>query len=308
VIDEGQLTRIVEAKDATAQELAITTCNSGVICADRATLFDLISKVGNDNASEEFYLTDIAGLAHEAGLRCEVVLCDEEETLGVNSRVELDRAERIFQRRARLSAMENGVTLAGSESIFFSFDTEIAPDVWVGPNVVFGPGVTVDTGAEIHAFSHLEACHVGPQARIGPFARLRPGTTLAREARVGNFVEIKNATVAEGAKVNHLTYIGDAEIGAGANIGAGTVTCNYDGVMKHRTKIGAGAFVGSGSLLVAPVELGADSMTATGTVLPSGKNLPDGAMAIGRAKVEIKPGFARKLMDVLRARKMKKGS
>lgn len=308
VIEDGRLDRIVEAKDATAEELEITTCNSGVICADRATLFDLISKVGNDNASGEYYLTDIVGLANAAGLTCGAVLCDEVETLGVNSRVELDRAEAIFQTQARQRAMENGVTLAGSETVYFSFDTEIAQDVWVGPNVVFGPGVTVETGAEIHAFSHLESCNVGSDARVGPFARLRPGTNLAREVRVGNFVEIKNAEVAEGAKVNHLTYIGDTDIGAKANIGAGTVTCNYDGVMKHRTKIGAGAFVGSGTLLVAPVEMGDESMTATGTVLPSGKNIPDGALAVGRARVDIKPGFARKLMETLRAKKKKKGT
>ena len=308
VIQENRLVRIVEAKDASAEVLALTTCNSGVICADRATLFDLIAKVENTNAAGEYYLTDIVGLANDAGLTCGVVLCDEVETLGVNSRVELDRAETIFQSQARTRAMENGVTLAGSDSIYFSFDTEIAQDVWVGPNVVFGPGVQVERGAEIHAFSHLEACHVGPDARVGPYARLRPGASLAKEARVGNFVEIKNAELAEGAKVNHLTYVGDAEVGARANIGAGTVTCNYDGVMKHRTKIGAGAFVGSGTLLVAPVEMGDESMTASGTVLPSGQNVPDGALAIGRAKVDIKPGFARKMMEFLRAKKAKRGS
>ncbi len=299
------LEKIVEAKDANPQELAITLCNSGVITADCQTLFTLISEVGNDNASGEYYLTDVVGLATTKGMRAEVVTCAEVETLGVNSRIELDRAEQIFQTRARQAAMENGVTLAGSDSIYFSFDTKIAPDAWIGPNVVFGPGVRIEAGAQIRAFSHLEGCHVGPDAQVGPFARLRPGATLADGARIGNFVEIKNANIAAGAKVNHLSYIGDASVGAAANIGAGTITCNYDGVMKHRTEIGEKAFVGSNTLLIAPVRMGAESMTASGTVVT--KNVPDGAMAIGRAETVNKPGFARKLMQLLRAKKAKRG-
>ncbi len=306
VVEGDALARIVEAKDASPAELSITLCNSGVISADCATLFDLISGVGNDNASGEYYLTDVVERATSKGLRASVVTCAEEETMGINSRVQLAEAEAVFQQAARLEAMTNGVTLAEPASVYFSHDTALAPDVWVGPSVVFGAGVTVETGAEIRAFCHLEGCHVGPDTRVGPFARLRPGADLAASARVGNFVEIKNATIATGAKVNHLSYVGDAAVGEAANIGAGTITCNYDGVMKHRTEIGARAFVGSNTLLVAPVKMGCESMTASGTVVT--KDVPDGAMAIGRAETIHKPGFARKLMQILRARKMKRDS
>lgn len=306
LITQGDtLERIVEAKDASTEELAVTLCNSGVIAAGCETLFDLISEVGNDNASAEYYLTDVVGLATAKGLRAAYVTCDEAETMGVNDRAQLAQAEAVFQQNARLTAMQAGVTLAEPASVYFSHDTEIARDVWVGPNVVFGPGVVVESGAEIHAFSHLEGCKVGPQANVGPFARLRPGADLARAARVGNFVEVKNAQLGDGVKVNHLSYVGDATVGAKTNIGAGTIICNYDGVMKHRTQIGAGAFVGSNTLLIAPVKMGAEAMTASGTVVT--RDIPDGALAIGRAKTENKPGFARKLMQMLRAKKMKKG-
>ncbi len=301
------LTRIVEAKDATEAELAVTLCNSGVIAAGCETLFDLISKLDRNNEGQEYYLTDVVGLANAGGLRATYVTCDEAETMGVNDRRQLAQAEGVFQRRARRAAMLGGVTLAEPDSVYFSHDTAIERDVWVGPNVVFGPGVQIAQGARIEAFSHLEGCAVGPRTNIGPFARLRPGAQLSQGARIGNFVEIKNATIADGAKVNHLSYVGDASVGEAANLGAGTIICNYDGVMKHRTEIGARAFVGSNTLLVAPVKMGADSMTATGTVLT--RDVPEGAMAIGRAKAVIKPGFATKLMQILRARKkMKEGS
>jgi bifunctional UDP-N-acetylglucosamine pyrophosphorylase/glucosamine-1-phosphate N-acetyltransferase len=301
------LTRIVEAKDATEAELAISLCNSGVIAAGCETLFDLISKLDRNNEGQEYYLTDVVGLANAGGLRATYVTCDEAETMGVNDRAQLAQAEGVFQRRARRAAMLGGVTLAEPDSVYFSHDTDIARDVWVGPNVVFGPGVQIAQGARIEAFSHLEGCEVGPRANIGPFARLRPGAQLSQGTKIGNFVEIKNATIADGAKVNHLSYVGDASVGEAANLGAGTIICNYDGVMKHRTEIGARAFVGSNTLLVAPVKMGADSMTATGTVLT--RDVPEGAMAIGRAKAVIKPGFATKLMQILRARKkMKEGS
>lgn len=305
VTDGQRLERIVEHKDASPQERQITLCNSGVISADCRTLFDLISQVGNDNASEEYYLTDVIGLASGKGLSAQVKTCTQQETMGVNDRAQLADAEAIFQRQARQNAMISGVTLAEPASVYFSHDTALAPDAWIGPNVVFGPGVQVDAGAQIKAFCHLEGCHVGPDALIGPFARLRPGADLATGARVGNFVEIKNADIAAGAKVNHLSYVGDASVGEAANIGAGTVTCNYDGVMKHRTQIGARAFVGSGTLLVAPVTMGEGSMSATGTVVT--QDVPDGALAIGRAKQDNKPGFARKLMKILRAKKAKRG-
>ncbi len=304
IADGDALERIVEAKDASEEELAVTLCNSGVIAAGCETLFKLIADVGNENASGEYYLTDVVGLARDKGLSATYVTCPEAETMGINDRAQLASAEGVFQARARHEAMLSGVTLAEPDSVYFAHDTQIARDVWVGPNVVFGPGVSVREGARVQAFSHLEGCVVGQGATVGPFARLRPGADLASGSRVGNFVEIKNAVIEQGAKVNHLSYVGDAHVGAAANIGAGTITCNYDGVMKHRTEIGAGAFVGSNTLLVAPVKMGAEAMTASGTVVT--EDVPDGALAIGRAKAVIKPGFARKLMQLLRAKKMKR--
>ncbi len=303
VTTETGLDRIVEAKDASPEELAITLCNSGVLAGNSNQIFDLISQVGNDNASGEYYLTDVIGLARESGLNCQVVTCDEAETLGINTRAELAAAEAAFQSRARLTAMENGVTLMQPETTYFAFDTVIGRDASIGPQVVFGPDVTIETGAEIHAFCHLEGCHVARGASVGPFARLRPGAELNEYTRVGNFVEIKNATLDEGAKVNHLSYVGDAHVGAAANVGAGTITCNYDGVFKHRTEIGARAFIGSNTLLVAPVKVGDEAMTASGTTVTA--DVPDGALAIGRARADIKPNFARKMMDMLRAKKAK---
>ncbi|MBL3552329.1 bifunctional UDP-N-acetylglucosamine diphosphorylase/glucosamine-1-phosphate N-acetyltransferase GlmU [Rhodovulum sulfidophilum] len=298
------LDRIVEYNDATEDERALTLCNSGVIAADCATLFELIGALSNDNAAGEYYLTDVVGLARARGLSAGVVVCDEAETLGVNSRTDLAAAEAAFQARARTGALENGVTLVAPETVFFAFDTVIGRDAVIEPNVIFGPDVTVESGARIRAFSHLEGCHVSRGAVVGPFARLRPGAELAEDVRVGNFVEIKNAQVAEGAKVNHLTYIGDATIGEQANIGAGTVTCNYDGVFKHRTEIGAHAFIGSDTMLVAPVRIGAHAMTASGSVITS--DVPEDALALGRARQQVKPGLARRLMDRLRAEKAKR--
>ncbi|GFE65775.1 bifunctional protein GlmU [Litoreibacter roseus] len=298
------LDRIVEAKDSSPEELSITLCNSGVIAANRATLFDLIARVNNNNASGEYYLTDIVGLARQDGLQCEVVTCPEAETLGINTRQELAQAETLYQTQARTAALEDGVSLSDPASTYFAYDTVIGRDAIIGPNVVFGLDVTVESGAEIRAFSHLEGCHVAQGAIVGPFARLRPGAEIGESARVGNFVEVKNATLDEGAKVNHLSYIGDAHVGAAANVGAGTITCNYDGVMKHRTEIGANAFIGSDTLLVAPVHVGAEAMTASGTVVT--EDIPDGALAIGRARQENKAGFARKLMQMLKAKKLRK--
>jgi len=304
VMDGEMLERIVEFKDATPAEQAITLCNSGVVCADAQSLFRFAHSVGNENASGEYYLTDIVAIARQHGLSIGVVICDEAETLGINTRAELAAAEAAFQARARAEAMEIGVTLIAPETIHFALDTAIGRDAVVGPNVVFGPGVTVETGAEIRAFCHLEGCHVSRGAVIGPFARLRSGTEVAEDARVGNFVEIKNAILGEGAKINHLSYVGDAEVGEGANIGAGTVTCNYDGVMKHRTVIGARAFIGSDTMLVAPVTVGAEAMTASGSVITG--DVPPGALALGRARQENKPGRARDLVARLRAKKAAK--
>jgi len=304
ITQDGTLERIVEYKDASASERAISLCNSGVVCVSADSLFDLIDAVGNDNAAGEFYLTDIVALARARGLSAGVVTCPEAQTLGINTRAELAAAEARFQARARAEALENGVTLIAPETVFFALDTLIGRDAVVGPNVVFGPGVTIENGAEIRPFCHLEGCHVSRGAVVGPFARLRPGAELAEDVRVGNFVEIKNAILDEGAKVNHLSYIGDAHLGAGANIGAGTVTCNYDGVMKHHTEIGARAFIGSDTMLVAPVRVGADAMTGSGSVITS--DVPDGALALGRARQENKPELARRLRERLRAIKTSK--
>jgi bifunctional UDP-N-acetylglucosamine pyrophosphorylase / glucosamine-1-phosphate N-acetyltransferase len=295
------LERIVEFKDASDQERAITLCNSGVICAEASVLFDLVSRVGNDNAAGEFYLTDIVAIAGQTGLSATAVSCDEAETLGINSRAELAQGEAAFQSRARAEALETGVTLIAADTVYFSHDTLIGRDAVIEPNVVFGPGVTVETGARIRAFSHLEGCHVSTGAIVGPYARLRPGAELANNARVGNFVEIKNAQIGEGAKVNHLSYIGDATLGDACNIGAGTITCNYDGVFKHHTEIGESAFIGSNTMLVAPVSVGAHALTASGSVITS--DVPAESLALSRAKQVNKPGLGRRLMDKLKAAK-----
>ena len=300
-----ELHRIVEYKDATPEEQAITLCNSGVICADISLLADLVGHLGTANAAGEYYLTDIVGLARDRGLSAGVVICDEAETLGINTRAQLAQAEATFQTAMRAEALENGVTLTAPDTVFFALDTHIGRDAVIAPNVVFGPGVTVESGAVIHAFCHLEGCHVSRGASVGPFARLRPGAELAEDVHVGNFVEIKNTVLDEGVKVGHLTYLGDAHIGEHTNIGAGTVTCNYDGVMKHRTEIGARAFIGSDTMLVAPVTIGAGAMTASGSVITT--DVPAGALALGRARQVNKPGLAAKLMDRLRAIKAGNG-
>lgn len=301
VMQGDDLQRIVEFKDASDTEKAITFCNSGVVAADAKTLFDLIDAVGNDNAAGEYYLTDIPALARARGMTTTAISCDEAETLGVNTRAELAGAEAAFQARARREALENGVTLTAPETVFFAFDTYIGRDATIEPNVVFGPEVTVESGAKIRAFSHLEGCHVSRGAIVGPYARLRPGAELAEDVRIGNFVEVKNATLEQGAKVNHLSYIGDASVGEATNIGAGTITCNYDGVFKHRTEIGARAFIGSDTMLVAPVRVGDEAMTATGSVVTS--DVPDGALAVARARQDTKPGLARRMFERLRAAK-----
>jgi bifunctional UDP-N-acetylglucosamine pyrophosphorylase/glucosamine-1-phosphate N-acetyltransferase len=298
------LQEIIEFKDADDAARAITFCNSGVICAAAPRLFELIAQVGNDNASGEYYLTDIVGLARALGFSGTAIACDEAETMGINSRAELARAEAAFQARARAGALDNGVTLSCPETVHFAHDTRIGRDTVVEQNVVFGPGVTVESGAHIRAFSHLEGCHVARGAVVGPYARLRPGTELAENTRIGNFVETKNAIIDAGAKVNHLSYIGDAHLGEETNIGAGTITCNYDGVMKHHTKIGRRVFIGSNTMLVAPVTVGDEAMTASGSVIT--KNVAEGALALARAEQTNKPGMARKLFEILKYKKEKR--
>ena len=307
ITDGDTLTRIVEWKDATKAERAISLCNSGVIMAEAATLLRLSATVGNDNAAGEYYLTGIVELGRAEGLTAKVVTCSEAETLGINTRADLAAAEAVFQANARHEAMANGVTLQAPDSVYFSYDTHIGRDAIVEPNVIFAPGVTVESGATIRAFSHLEGCHVGSGAVVGPYARLRPGAELSNNVKIGNFVEVKNAQIADGAKINHLSYIGDAVVGADTNIGAGTITCNYDGVFKHKTIIGNRVFIGSNTMLVAPITVGDEAMTATGTIVT--RDVPDGDMAIGRHRQENKTGLARRLFQKLRAAKaaVKKG-
>ena len=304
LVTEGDtLLRIVEHKDASEAERAISLCNSGVIACNAALLFELIGHIGNDNAAGEYYLTDIVAIAREMQRTATVVLCDESETLGINTRPELARAEDIFQTRARHTAQEDGVTLISPDTVHFAFDTVLGRDSIIEPYVVFGPGVTVESGATIRAFSHLEGCHVAQGAVVGPYARLRPGTELSENTRIGNFVEVKNARIGEGTKVNHLSYIGDATLGTQTNVGAGTITCNYDGVLKHHTTIGDSAFIGSNTMLVAPVHIGDRAMTGSGSVITSDVE-PD-ALALSRAPQIEKPGMATKLMTMLKAKKAK---
>jgi bifunctional UDP-N-acetylglucosamine pyrophosphorylase/glucosamine-1-phosphate N-acetyltransferase len=294
------LQRIVEAKDATAGELAIRTCNSGVMAADSATLFRLLEKVGNDNAKGEYYLTDVIGLARAEGLSARVVRCDEAETLGINDRVQLAGAEAAFQTRARHAAMLGGATMTAPETVFLAWDTVLGRDVTIAPNVVFGPGVEIADGARIGSFCHLEACRVGPGAIVGPFARLRPGSDIGENARIGNFVEIKNAKIGQGAKANHLSYIGDATVGARANLGAGTITCNYDGFGKYRTEIGEDAFIGVNTALIAPVSIGDKAYVGTGTVVT--RDVPGDALALSRTPQTNREGFASRLREKMRIR------
>ncbi len=301
VMQGSALRAIVEAKDATPAQKKIGLVNAGAMAADARHLWTLLKQVKPNNAKSEFYLTDIVGLARKAKLNATVVEGDADEVLGINSRAELAAAEAVAQRRLRQGAMDNGATLIDPATTFFSADTRLGRDVTVGPFVVFGPKVTVEDGAEIRAFSHLEGAHVGPKALIGPYARLRPGAQIGANAHIGNFVEIKQAVVEDGAKANHLTYIGDARIGAGANIGAGTITCNYDGFNKSFTDIGAGAFLGSNTALVAPVRVGNGAVTGAGSVITH--DIPDGALTIERSQQIDIPGGADKLREKKRAMK-----
>lgn len=301
----GTLQKIVEFKEADDKTRAIRLCNSGVMAVDATLLRQLIVGLNNDNAAGEYYLTDIPGLAYEAGYKTAVVTCDEAETLGVNTRSELAKAEAIFQTSRRAEVLAGGVTLTAPDTVWFALDTCIGRDAIIGPNVIFGPGVTIENGAEVSGFCHLEGCHISTGATVGPFARLRPGTELGGDVHIGNFVEIKNTVLNEGVKVGHLTYLGDAAVGEGTNIGAGTVTCNYDGVMKHRTVIGREAFIGSDTMLVAPVKVGDGAMTASGSVIT--EDVPADALGLGRAKQVNKPRLAGRIMQRLREKKAKKG-
>ena len=291
----GELVAIREQSEASKAELKIDFCNGGIIAIDGRWALALLDSIGNDNSKGEYYLTDIVAAARARKLKVVAMEAAEEETLGINTRAELARVEAIWQARRRTELMLAGVTMIAPDTVMLSHDTRIGGDCLIEPNVVFGPGVTVEESATVRAFSHLEGCRVATGAIIGPFARLRPGTEVGANAKVGNFCEIKAAVIEEGAKVNHLSYIGDARIGARANIGAGTITCNYDGVAKHRTDIGAGTFVGSDSILVAPVTIGDGAYIAAGSVITSA--VPGGALAVGRARQANKEGYAARIRE-----------
>lgn len=288
----GRLEAIVEARDATPAQLAIGLCNSGVMCVDGRHLFGLLARVGNANAKGEYYLTDIVRLARADGLACAVIEGAADELIGIDDRADLARAEKVMQQRLRQRAMAEGATLTDPDTVYFSFDTKLGRDVRVGPNVVFGPGVRVGDDVEIRAFCHIEGAEIAAGAIVGPFARLRPGARLGEGVHVGNFVEIKNATLDAGAKANHLSYVGDADVGAHANIGAGTITCNYDGFFKHRTEIGAGAFIGSNTALVAPVKVGDGAVVGAGSTIA--KDVAADALAVTRAPQREVDGWAAK--------------
>ncbi len=283
VVDaKGHLEKIVEFKDATDEERKIALCNSGVVAVDGAAIKNLLAQVKNDNAAGEFYLTDIVAIAGELGLKRTFIKTDLEEVLGVNSRVELARVESIKQNRIRKKMMDSGVTMIDPQTVYFSFDTKISNDVVIHPNVFFGTGVEIHKNVEVKSFSHIEGAEINAGAVVGPFARIRPGTKIDQNVRIGNFVEVKKSHLKKGAKVNHLSYIGDSEIGSAANIGAGTITCNYDGYSKFKTKIGDRVFVGSNSALVAPIEIGDDSVIAAGSVIT--KDVEKDSLAVARGR------------------------
>ena len=290
IVQDGAVQKVVEWADADAGERGVGLCNAGVLCAAAADFTRWLRQVQAGNAKGEYYLTDVVAIARAAGARVVAIEAPEDELRGVNSRAELAAAERTVQGWLRDAAMAGGATLTAPETVFLSADTSLASDVSVGPNVVFGPGVTVAEGAQIRAFSHLEGCSVGPGAIIGPFARLRPGTVVGAGAHVGNFVELKAAILGDGAKANHLSYLGDAQVGARTNIGAGTITINYDGYEKHTTVIGTAAFIGSNSSLIAPVRIGDGAFVVAGSTVT--QDVPDDAMAFGRARQTNKAGLA----------------
>jgi len=302
---DGAIAKMVEFKDATDEERATRLCNSGLLAAKAADLFALLARVGNDNAQGEYYLPDIVNIAIVDGRGAAVVVAaDEHEVAGINSRGELAQAERRWQDRRRARAMAEGATLIAPEMVWFAWDTVIGRDVTIEPNVVFGPGVTIADNVVIHAFSHLAGAKVASKADIGPYARLRPGADIREKARVGNFVEIKNSVLGVGAKANHLTYVGDADVGAGANLGAGTITCNYDGYFKYKTIIGERAFIGSNSALIAPVSIGADAIVAAGSAVS--RDVAAGELRLVRGEQLVKPGWADRFHDAMRKKKADK--
>lgn len=301
IAEDGVIAKMVEYKDANAAERAIDLCNSGLMAVRSADLFALLARVGNDNAAGEYYLPDIVMLAAADGRKSAVIETSEAEVAGVNSRGELANVEASWQAVRRTQAMADGATLIAPETVWFAHDTKIGRDVVIEPDVFFGPGVSIGDGAVIHGFSHIEGATIGAAAEVGPFARLRPGAVLGEKSKVGNFVEMKKAVLGAGAKASHLTYLGDAEVGAGANIGAGTITCNYDGFFKYRTVIGEGAFIGSNSALVAPVTIGAGAIVGAGSVVT--RDVEADALALGRGRQEGRAGWAKRFRAAMTAKK-----
>ena len=301
IVEDGKLSAIREHRDASEAERAITLCNGGLMAIDGRRALALLDAIDNRNVKNEFYLTDAVALATKSSLPAVAVEVEEDDVRGINTKTQLAETEAVLQRRLRQAALDAGVTMIAPETVFLSVDTKLAADVTIEPYVFFGPGVTVETGAIIHSFSHLTQAHIGEGAEIGPFARLRPGARMEKGSKLGNFVELKAAVMGEGAKANHLAYIGDASVGAGANIGAGTIFCNYDGASKHRTDIGKGAFIGSNSSLVAPVAIGEGAYIGSGSVIT--ENVPADSLALGRVRQVVKEGWASRLRSLKAAGK-----
>jgi bifunctional UDP-N-acetylglucosamine pyrophosphorylase/glucosamine-1-phosphate N-acetyltransferase len=301
IAEDGSITKMVEFKDADADERAVNLCNSGLLLAHADDMFALLGRVGNDNAQGEYYLPDMVMIALADGRHCAVIECDDWQVAGVNSRAELAQVEHDWQNRRRAQAMADGATLIAPETIWFAADTQLGRDVVIEPNVIFGPGVTIADNVTIKAHCHIEGARLASGVSVGPFARLRPGAVLEEDSKIGNFVEMKKATLGKGAKASHLTYLGDADVGANANIGAGTITCNYDGWFKYQTVIGEGAFIGSNSALVAPVSIGKGAIVAAGSTVT--KNVSDGALGIVRAQQTEKEGWAGRFNTAMKRKK-----
>jgi bifunctional UDP-N-acetylglucosamine pyrophosphorylase/glucosamine-1-phosphate N-acetyltransferase len=305
LVEGNELAAIREQADASEAERAVTLCNAGVMAFAGKTALNILDRIGNGNSKGEYYLTDAVAIVRELGLHAAVIETDEDEVRGINTKAQLAEAEQVMQRKLRQAALDAGVTLIAPETVFLAADTTFGKDVTIEPFVVIGPGVAIDDGAVIHAFSNIVGARIGKNASIGPYARLRPGTVLGEGVRIGNFVETKAADLDAGVKVNHLTYIGDTHIGENANIGAGTITCNYDGFDKHRTEIGAGAFVGSNSSLVAPVKIGAGAYVGSGSVIS--KDVPDDALAVERSEQSLREGWAKRFREMKMLNRKPKG-
>ncbi len=305
IVDGDQLKAIREQSDASEAERKITLCNAGVMAMDGKTALQILDRIGNGNAKGEYYLTDAVAIVGELGRKATFIETSEDEVRGINTKTQLAEAEQVMQNKLRQAALDAGVTMIAPETVFLASDTTFGRDVTIEPFVVFGPGVSIADGAVIHSFSNIVGATIGKNASVGPYARLRPGAVLGEDTRIGNFVEVKAATLEKGAKANHLTYIGDAHVGEGANIGAGTITCNYDGFDKHRTEIGAGAFVGSNTSLVAPVKIGANSYIGSGSVIS--RDVPEDALAVERGEQTTRQGWAKRYREMkMRGKKPKK--